>query len=83
MKLRPNEERALEEAVPAWRAVNAEVNKHAPGKKVRHRRKFDGETPDEILARYGITLERCFTGEYHRYGIVETEMRRRARRRSA
>lgn len=83
MRLRPNEEAALAEAVPVWREIFREYGKkyQMTAKRIRRpggKQRFQGETPDQILARHGIVHRRSFTGDYHRYGIVETELRRRA-----
>ena len=85
MKLRPNEEAALREAVPVWAEIFREFGKkyQMTAKRIRRpggKQRYTGETPDRILEKHGIVHGKSFTGDYHRYGIVETELRRRARR---
>jgi len=82
MKLYPHEEAAIREAVPVWIATNGAILTPVKGKTASPRSTWKGETVDQILTRHGCGYTTAFTGDYHRYGIVETEIRRRARRRT-
>ena len=73
MKLTDREERAILEAIPVWRSTQEFISKA----KASGKAKFRGETPDAVLAKHGIILGKCFSGD-HRYGDLETELRRRA-----
>lgn len=79
MKLRPNEEVAIREALPVWKKTRGAILTPIKGKTSSPRSTWKCETADQILTRHGCGFTKSFTGDYHRYGIVETELRRRAR----
>ena len=78
-RLLPHEERAVREAIPAWLAANASILNPSGTHRNSRVAKFRGETAEAVLERHGIRHGKSFTGDYERYGVVESELRRRAR----
>ena len=79
MKLTPNEERAIREAIPVWLSVRQSILSPVRGGTASPHTKFRGDTPDLIFAKHGIYFGKCFSGN-HRYGQLEAELRHRATR---
>lgn len=70
------EKMAVDQAIPRWIAGLKSASTAEGTHRQSQAPKFQGETADDVLARFGITFERS-PGRYCR---VETEVRQRARK---